>query len=148
MGYPSPLCSVLTGHPLCGKAQVTRDPTGSPEADDAWGPLGPPRLRPPRASTAPFPRAPAPDLGPPDPRARDRWDGSIPGYEFEVPLSQSGPGTRRAPADPGRRERGVPSRPPRSERPGETRSEEAGGEPRRFRYTPTVSQPLSVPRSA
>ena len=126
------------GHPLDGKAQVTREPTGHPEADGAWGPSGPPRPRPARAATGPIPRIPAASSK----NSTDPWSGIAPGFEFEGRRSRPGRGPKRpqpAPREPtGRPETGRP----------ETGRHATGGESRRFRYTPTVSQPLSVPPQA
>src|SRR6476660_9232749 len=103
-----------------GKAQVTREPTGHPAADGAWGPPGPPRPRPSRAGSGPFPGAatgPIPRVpvthGQPD---DDPWNGTAPGCECE----------HRRPRPP----RAHPAPQP--------------ADPRRFRYTPTVSQPVSM----
>ena len=52
----------------------------------------------------------------------DPWSGTAPGFEFEGRRSRPARGARRTPP-------GQPAR----------------GEPRRYRYTPTVSQPQSVP---
>jgi len=157
-----------------GKAQVTREPTGHPEADGAWGPPGPPRPRPARAGSGPFPgpaaTGPFPRIPSPDPATVDPWSGTTPGYEFEGRRSRPGWGPRRIPPGaPPRAGRPRPELPrpelprpesPRPESPRlepprreetrreETRREAAAGEPRRFRYTPTVSQPLSVPPQA
>src|SRR5438105_854264 len=94
MVFPvSPPLAVLSpgaigrGKPIDGKAQVTREPTGHPAADGAWGPPGPPRPRPSRAGTGPFPgaatgpipRVPASHSQPDD----DPWSGTAPGFEFE-----------------------------------------------------------------
>jgi hypothetical protein len=127
---------------------VTRDPAGSPEAGDAWGPLDPPR---PRLAASRFP------LGLPPPPGEA---GSVPGYEFEGRRSAPGwadsppagwadsppPGgdngradpVDASPAGPGRGSRGRP-------RP---RPDEAPGESRRFRYTATVGQSPSGPPPA
>ena len=138
MGFPgsSPACcTFLGGHPEDGKAQVTREPTGHPEADGARGPSRPPRPRPPRASTGPFPRAAtgpiprvstgpfpraatgpipripaAPDPAFPDPVGSDPWSGTAPGFEFEGRRSRPGRGPRRT--QPGRdQDRGRPGQP-------------------------------------
>jgi hypothetical protein len=125
-----------------GKAQVTREPTGHPAADGAWGPPGPPRPRPSRAGSGPFPGAatgPIPRVpvthGQPD---DDPWSGTAPGFEFE----HRRPRPARAPGrtQPGRTQPGQPGhgRVPRAH----SGSEATG--PRRFRYTPTVSQPTSA----
>ena len=123
---------LLRGHPDDGKAQVTREPTGHPEADGARGPSRPPRAQPPRAATGPIPRLPAAA----DQGGRDPWSGTAPGFEFEGRRARPGRG-------PGQRQPG--QNPPGRPDPGR---DAAGGEPRRFRYTPTVSQPLSVPPQA
>src|SRR5690348_16498084 len=130
-----------------GKAQVTREPTGHPAADGAWGPPGP---RPSRAGSGPFPGAatgPIPRVpvthGQPD---DDPWSGTAPGFEFEhrrprPPRARSAlsseptrriPPGRTPPAQPGhgRVPRGHPAPQP--------------ADPRRFRYTPTVSEPAST----
>src|SRR6266550_9488938 len=116
-----------------GKAQVTREPTGPP---------GPPRPRPARAGSGPFPGAatgPIPRVpvthGQPD---DDPWSGTAPGFEFEHRRPRPARAPGRTP--PGRTPPGQPGhgRVPRAH-PG---SEPAG--PRRFRYTPTVSQPTST----
>jgi hypothetical protein len=84
----TPLAARPTGsYPIDGKAQVTREPTGHPAADGAWGPQGPPRPRPSRAGSGPFPgaatgpmpRRPASHGQPDD----DPWSGTAPGFEFE-----------------------------------------------------------------
>ena len=69
-----------------GKAQVTREPTGHPEADGAGAPRVPRvpgracRFRPlSRAATGPLPRAPVTARPPDD----DPWSGTAPGFEFE-----------------------------------------------------------------
>ena len=192
MGIPglSPVfCALLRGCPEDGKAQVTREPTGHPEADGARDPSRPPRLQPPRAATGPMPRAAtgpmpraatgpmpraatgpmpraatgpmpraatgpmpraatgpmprvpaAPDPAASDPAGRDPWSGTAPGFEFEGRRSRPRRGPQRT--QPGR------DQDPRG-RPGQPESwDPAGGEPRRFRYTPTVSQPLSAPTQA
>ena len=100
---------------------MTREPTGHPEADDAQGPSRPPRPRPsragpvPRAGTGPMPRA-----------GTDPWRGTTPGFEFE-----------------GRRHRRPPPRGDTGSR--DPRYDDRAGEPRRFRYTPTVGPPLPAP---
>src|SRR6266567_4692174 len=120
-----------------GKAQVTREPTGHPAADGAWGPPGPPRPRPSRAGSGPFPGAatgPIPRVpvthGQPD---DDPWSGTAPGFEFEHrrPRPARGP-HQPPPGQPGhgRVPRAHPAPP--------------AAESRRFRYTPTVSQPTSM----
>jgi len=104
---------------------VTREPTGDPEADGARDPSRPPRPRPTRA-------------------ASDPWSGTAPGFEFEGRRSRPGRGPKRPqPGQPGQDQdpRGRPGRPQRRDTP-------PPGEPRRFRYTPTVSQPLSAPPQA
>jgi hypothetical protein len=112
---------------------VTREPTGHPEADGARGPSGPPRPQSARAGTGPFPQA----------AGDDPWSGTSPGFEFEVRRSRPARGSRRA--QPGQPARGPdPRTQPRPPAPQDL----AGAEPRRFRYTPTVSQPLSVPPQA
>ncbi len=132
---------------------MTREPTGHPEADGAWGPSGPPRPRSTRAGTGPIPRAgtgpiPRAATGPiprvpagPDRAGDDPWSGTAPGFEFEGRRSRPARGPRRTPPARGRNP---------SEHPGprETGPQEALREPRRFRYTQTVSQPLSVPPQA
>lgn len=132
--------------PEDGKAQVTRDPTGYPEADDARGPLGSPRPRPPRPGSGPFPpslsRFPL-GIAPPDGEA-----GSVPGYEFEGRRARPGPPNRRAQPDQHDASWGPAARPAAPERPRDTRPDEPSGEPRRFRYSPTVSQPRSAPPQA
>ncbi len=115
------------GHPEDGKAQVTREPTGHPEADGARGPSRPPRPQPPRASTDPIPRA----------STGDPWSGTAPGFEFEG----------RRPR-PGRRPKRPQPGPDVRQEPGRDAKGAEGGEPRRFQYTPTVSQPLSAPPQA
>ena len=116
---------------------MTREPNGHPEADGGWGPPGPPRPRPARPGTGPFPRAaatgPFPRIPAPDPAAVDPWSGTTPGYEFEGRRSRPGWGPGRRP-DPQGRPEDPGQAPARFQDP-----------PRRFRYTPTVSQPLSVP---
>ena len=112
---------------------MTREPTGHPEADGARGPSRPPRPRPTRAATGPIP---------PDP-----WSGTAPGFEFEDRRSRPGRGPERPrpnqPIQPGRDQdpRGRPGRP-------QSRDTPPPDEPRRYRYTPTVSQPLSAPPQA
>ena len=179
--YPPVFCALLRGCPEDGRAQVTREPTGHPEADGARDPSRPPRLQPPRAATGPMPRAAtgpmpraatgpmpraatgpmpraatgpmpraatgpmprvpaAPDPAASDPAGRDPWSGTAPGFEFEGRRSRPRRGPQRT--QPGR------DQDPRG-RPGQPESwDPAGGEPRRFRYTPTVSQPLSAPTQA
>ena len=124
------------GHPEDGKAQVTREPTGHPEADGARGPSRPQRPRPTRAATGPIPHVPAA----PDPAGNDPWSGTAPGFEFEGRRSRPGRGPkRRQPIQPGwdQDPRGRPGRP-------QSRDEPPPDEPPRFRYTQTVSQPLSA----
>ncbi len=117
---------------------MTREPTGHPEADGARGPSGPPRPPSARAGTGPFPRAatgPLPRIpAAPDPARAgdDPWSGTAPGFEFEGRRSRA---PRRPQPAPGR-DPGAPPGPP------------PGGEPRRFRYTPTIGQPVSVPPQA
>src|SRR5437773_8114285 len=108
-----------------GKAQVTREPTGHPAADGAWGPPGPPRPRPSRAGSGPFPGAatgPIPRIpvthGQPD---DDPWSGTAPGFEFERRRSRPARAPHRTPPDHGRAPRAHPVSGP--------------AEPRRFRYT-------------
>ena len=147
--YPPVFCVLFRGCPEDGKAQVTREPTGHPEADGARDPSRPPRLQPPRAATGPMPRAAtgpmprvpaAPDPAASDPAGRDPWSGTAPGFEFEGRRSRPRRGPQRT--QPGR------DQDPRG-RPGQPESwDPAGGEPRRFRYTPMVSQPLSAPTQA
>ena len=132
---------------------MTREPTGHPEADGAWGHSGPARPRSARAGTGPFPRAatgPLPripaalDPARADPAAPDRtddpWRGTAPGFEFE--------GRRSRPAGGPRRPEPTRDRDPQAHPREPAPQDFAGGEPRRFRYTPTVSQPLSVPPQA
>src|SRR5690242_2556877 len=114
-----------------GKAQVTREPTGHPAADGAWGPPGPPRPRPSRAGSGPFPGAatgPIPRVpvthGQPD---DDPWSGTAPGFEFEHRRPRPARAPRRTP--PGQPGHG---RAPRAHAGPEP------AEPPRFRYTPTV----------
>src|SRR5260370_20208032 len=139
------------------RAQVTRKPTGHREADDAWGPSGPPRPRPARFGTSPLPRATAGES--------DRWSGTAPGYEFEGRRPPPGRGAGRPPParsqapqalPPGpsaRRDTGpqearrdtAPQQALRYQRPSDQPPPETkNGEPRRFRYTTTVSQPRPV----
>jgi hypothetical protein len=128
-----PLAAHVTGgHPTDGKAQVTREPTGHPAADGAWEPPGPPRPRPSRAGSGPFPGAatgPIPRVpashGQPD---DDPWSGTAPGFEFE--------GRSR----PSRAPRWTPQAQLGHGRPPRTHPASEAAEPRRFRYTPTVSQ--------
>ena len=143
---------------------MTRDPAGNPEADDAWGPLGPPRPRrsQPAASRFPLGLPPAPGEA-----------GSVPGYEFEGRRSPPGressssgressslvresssPVRENRPVGPGEpgpagRPAGRPAGPERrpSTRP-QARRGEAGVGPRRFKYTATVGQPPSGPPRA
>src|SRR5690348_715472 len=143
----TPLAARPTGsHPIDGKAQVTREPTGHPAADGAWGPPGPPRPRPSRAGSGPFPGAatgPMPRVpvthGQPD---DDPWSGTAPGFEFE----------HRRPRPPRARSAFSPE-PTRRNPPGQTPPAQPGhgriprahpADPHRFRYTPTVSQPVSM----
>ncbi len=131
------------GLPEDGKAQVTREPTGHPEADGARGLSRPPRPGPARAATGPIPRVPAA----PDPAGRDPWSGTAPGFEFEGRRSRPGRGRKRPqPAPPARDQdpRGRPGWPESRD----TRPPDEPPEPRIFRYTPTVSQPLSAPPHA
>ena len=105
----------------------------------------------PRAATGPIPRVPSgPQPGGPDPVGTDPWSGTAPGFEFEGGRSRPARGPRRAP--PGRGAT-APRRPENMESPGEPwlqdppmRPDDPAGEPRRFRYTQTVSQPMSVPQ--
>ena len=137
---------------------MTRDPTSPPDADDAQGPLSPRRRRPPRAGTGPAaPRVPSPDprATGPQPTAASRFPlglappegaaGSVPGYEFEGRRPRAARAT--TPLQPGQSEdyRRAGRGPARDERP---EPEPAGGEPRRFRYSPTVSQPVPGPPPA
>jgi hypothetical protein len=118
-----------------GKAQVTRDPTSYPEADDARGPVDP-------RNAGPLPASPRFPLGiaPPDGEA-----GSVPGYEFEGRRARPGPPDRGAQPDSRDASWGPAARPAAApERPRATRPDE----PRRFRYSPTVSQPRSAPPQA
>ena len=136
---------------------MTRDPTSPPDADDARGRLGPRRRRPPRAGTGPAaPRVPAPGAAGPQPAAASRFPlglappegeaGSVPGYELKGRQA----GGRRGPATQARVGQGEeyarPGRGPAGNEPPEPG--QAGGEPRRFRYTPTVSQPMPGPPPA
>ena len=146
---------------------MTREPTGHPGADGARGPSRPPRAQPPSAATGPFPRAdtgpfPRADTGPfsattgPIPRVpavtvpadRDPWSGTAPGFEFEGRRPRPGRGPKQT--QPGQATQRQPSQPGQNPpvRPDSGRDAAGGGEPRRFRYTPTVSQPLSVPPQA
>src|SRR5690242_9128083 len=133
-----------------GKAQVTREPTGHPAADGAWGPPGPPRPRPSRAGSGPFPGAatgPIPRVpvthGQPD---DDPWSGTAPGFEFEhrrprPPRARSAfspEATRRIP--PGQ----TPPAQPGHGRVPPMHPVSQPADPRGFRYTPTVSQPASM----
>ena len=93
---------------------MTREPTGHPEADGARGPSRPPRPRPPRANTGPFPRdatgpLPRAATGPiprvpadPDPGGRDPWSDTAPGFEFEGRRSRPGRGPKRPQPRPAR----------------------------------------------
>jgi hypothetical protein len=141
----APALSTFPGASADGKAQVTREPNGHPEADGAWGPPGPPGPRPARAGTGPFPRAaatgPFPRIPAPDPAAVDPWSGTTPGYEFEGRRSRPGWGPSRGQSGQNPDPRG------RSGRPEDPRQAQdpPRGQARRFRYTPTVSQPLSAP---
>jgi hypothetical protein len=122
---------------------VTRDSTGYPEADDARGPLGPPRPDPADSQqTGPLPASSRFPLGiaPPDGEA-----GSVPGYEFEGRRARPGPPNRRAQPDTRDASSGPAARPAAPERARDPRPDEPPGEPRRFRYSPTVSQPRSAP---
>ena len=136
---------------------MTREPTGHPEADGARGPSRPPRPGPSRAATGPIPRAatgpiPRAATGPipripaaPDPVGGDPWSGTAPGFEFEGRRSRPGRGPKRTqPSQPSQPSQ--PGQPGRDQDPGGR--DAAGGEPQRFRYTPTVSQPLSAPPQA
>ena len=183
MGFPglSPrFLHLPRGDPDDGKAQVTREPTGYPEADGARGPSRPPRPQPPRASTGPFPRAatgplprvatgPIPrvpaapdpataDPAAPDPAGRDPGAGPPPGSSSRggapgQAVDPNGPSPANAP--PGQDPRGRPARPeswdrrsPDAPAEGQHPGQAAAGEPPRFRYTQTVSQPLSAPPQA
>jgi hypothetical protein len=145
---------------------VTRDPTGNPGAEGARNPRRPPGRQRPHAATGPFPRAAPPyPVRTPDTRvsgdAGSAWPrpavppyssqgggfGSVPGNEFEGRRPPSadqprlpragyeGSGFRALRGPVGPEHPGVPLR-------------DADGQPRRFRYTPTVSQSLPVPQSA
>ncbi len=95
----------------------------------------------PRAATGPIPRIPAA----PDPVGGDPWSGTAPGFEFEGRRSRPGRGPKRTqPSQPSQPSQ--PGQPGRDQDPGGR--DAAGGEPQRFRYTPTVSQPLSAPPQA
>ncbi|HEY6294205.1 MAG TPA: hypothetical protein VIX15_00940 [Streptosporangiaceae bacterium] len=106
---------------------MTRDPTGTPGADGTGASSRPPGRRRPRASRGPQPRAVPPGQQPPGQQA-SRWPegnyGTVPGFEFE-----------------GRRPQPGRDSPTWNERP----AVPPGGEPPRFRYTQTVSQPIPVP---
>ena len=123
---------------------MTREPTGHPAADGAWGPPGPPRPRPSRAGTGPFPgaatgpipRVPASHSQPDD----DPWSGTAPGFEFE---RRPRPVRARSAFSPEPTRRIPPGQPGHGRVPRAHPGSEAG-EPRRFRYTPTVSQPMSM----
>jgi hypothetical protein len=105
------------------KAKVTRDSAGNPGGGGGRGPRRPPDRRRSHAVGEPAGEDPwASGLTGPQ-RAFPGWDG-VPGYEFEG---------RRPP----------PPSPQGGGRPPGLRDE-----PRRFRYTPTVSQPPSVPPPA
>ena len=119
--------------PRAATGPMPRAATG-PMPRAATGPM-------PRAATGPMPRVPAaPDPAASDPAGRDPWSGTAPGFEFEGRRSRPRRGPQRT--QPGR------DQDPRG-RPGQPESwDPAGGEPRRFRYTPTVSQPLSAPTQA
>jgi hypothetical protein len=108
---------------------VTREPTGHPAADGAWGPPGP---RPSRAGSGPFPGAatgPIPRVpvthGQPD---DDPWSGTAPGFEFEHRRPRPARAPRRTP----------PGQPGHGQAPRAHPGPEPA-EPPRFRYTPTVS---------
>ena len=129
--------SAGSGH----KAKVTRDTAGNPGGGGARGPRRPSYRRRPHAAAdhAAAERATGEPAGE-DPRATGltgpqrafpAWDG-VPGYEFEgrrasrrpsADHAGTGPQAARGPAAP-------------------------EGEARRFRYTPTVSQPMPGPPSA
>src|SRR5215467_10245038 len=125
-----------------GKAQVTREPTGHPAADGAWGPPGPPRPRPSRAGSGPFPGAvtgPIPRVpvthGQPD---DDPWSGTAPGFEFE--RRRLRPARARSAFSPEPTRRIPPGQTPRAQ-PGHGRVPPMHpvpepADPRRFRYTP------------
>ena len=99
----------------------------------------------PRAATGPIPRVPAA----PDPAGRDPWSGTAPGFEFEGRRSRPRQGPQRTrPGRPGRdQDRRSPDAPREQAGRQAAGRDPAGGEPR-FRYTPTVSQPLSAPTQA
>src|SRR5215470_9714952 len=128
-----------------GKAQVTREPTGHPAADGAWGPPGPPRPRPSRAGsgsfpgavTGPIPRLPASHPQPDD----DPWSGTAPGFEFE---RRSRPSRARSAFSPEPTRRTPPAQPGHGRMPRAHHGPE-DAEPPRFRYTPTVGQPQFAP---
>ncbi len=124
---------------------MTRDPTGHPGTDGTGRPSGPLDRRRRRASRGPLPPAASPG------QEAFRWPdgsfGTVPGYEFEgrrSPAGQYGPprADHEGADHEGRGGRAHPG-PVWAERPAVTRRDPGGG-PRRFRYTQTVSQPLSV----
>ena len=109
---------------------MTRDSAGNPGAGGAWGPPGPSGRRRPYAGPGPLP--------PPDRELSD-----IPGYEFE---GGSAPGPPALPPRVGRGGNGSrAARGPAGNEPPAAAPRDAEGEPRRFRYTPTVRRPPSVP---
>ena len=73
----------------------------------------------------------------PGPGQRDRWSGTVPGYEFEGGRSGAGHSTTRGRRG-GHRPGGRAGR-------GPVLRAEPDGDPRSFRYTPMVSQPVEVP---
>src|SRR5271166_884169 len=112
--------SIVAGSVSAGsgrKAQVTRDTAGNPGGGGARRPRRPAERRLPDAATAGDESRSTGLTGPQ--RAFPVWDG-VPGFEFEG----------------GRAARRPPPPAPAPEAP--------GGEGRRFRYTPTVSQPRPV----
>ena len=98
-----------------------------------------PRIPAPPARSRPASRFPL-GLAPPEGEA-----GSVPGYEFEGRQPRAARATAPTRAGQSEEYRGAGHRPARPERPGR---EPASGEPRRFRYTSTVGQPMPGPPPA
>ena len=133
-----PMPRAATGPmPRAGTGPIPRAGT-EPIPRAGTGPL-------PRAATGPIPRVPAA----PDPAGRDPWSGTAPGFEFEGRRSRPRQGPQRTrPGRPGRdQDRRSPDAPREQAGRQAAGRDPAGGEPR-FRYTPTVSQPLSAPTQA
>jgi hypothetical protein len=132
LGLSRPSLLSQEGVPHDGKALVTRDPSGTPDADDARGPVDSPQL-----AASRFPRGLAPPAG---------EAGSVPGYEFEGSHTRPHQPAGRPRGNQAERGAGYPDGPQPPRRPGRLRP--APPEPgKRFRYTSTVSQPPQAGQS-